>query len=253
MDNAVMIDGLLALLLIGGAVLGAVRGLFRSLMGLVTVAVAMIGSLILAGLLTGPVTDMIAPRVEDAAVSAFGERYDAFVKSLPESVENAAGSAAAEAGSRGLTELLDGLDLPEGIRLPDDWKQKLLDPLISAAQSGAAQTKDSAQNLFRQAVSTAVRSLVSGAVHAVLVLVLYIVLLLTLKLLTHTLNHVFDIPVLGTVNRLGGAALGLLESALLAFILVYAASHLGVKAVTESAESAVLLPIFLNHSPIELL
>ena len=63
----------------------------------------------------------------------------------------------------------------------------------------------------------------------------------------------FDLPVLGTANRLGGAAIGLVEAVLLLYVCVYIASLLGVKAVTGHAEDTFLLPLFLNHSPLDLL
>jgi uncharacterized membrane protein required for colicin V production len=86
----------------------------------------------------------------------------------------------------------------------------------------------------------------------VLLLVLYPVLLFVFRLLVQLVDHVFDLPVLGTVNDVGGAVVGLIEAALMLHVAVYIASRFGLALVTENVEGAKLLPIFLNHSPVEL-
>ena len=63
MDNALIIDGILAIALLAGALIGWKRGLFKSLMGLAVVVLALIGSVVLADMLTEPVTDFVAPKV----------------------------------------------------------------------------------------------------------------------------------------------------------------------------------------------
>ena len=78
-------------------------------------------------------------------------------------------------------------------------------------------------------------------------------LLIVLKLLTRALDHVFDLPLLSTVNGVGGAAIGLIEAALLLYVVIYIGSRFGVKLITAHADDTYLLPIFLNHSPVELI
>lgn len=235
MDNALIIDGLIVVILLAGALIGAHRGLFKSLMGLVVVVAALFGSVLLAGILADPITDVIAPRVEDAVVRQFSDELD-----KKEQEEETAGRSS-------LTELL------EKYGLSGDALDGVLKPLTEAVQSLTGQAKERAEDAFRSAISASIRKMVYGTVHAVLVLVLYVVLLIVLKLLTRTLDHVFDLPVLGTLNGVGGAALGLLEAALLVYVVVFVTSHLGVRAVTEHAGDTYLLPIFLNHSPVELI
>lgn len=237
MDNALIIDGALVVILIGGMLVGAHRGLFKSLMGMVVVLAALIGAVWLADLLADPIADMIAPRVEDAVVKQFSEELD----------KPAEADASDAEGRRGLSELLEAYDLPS------DLLDSLLEPLSGALSTAAAGAKEKAAELFRSAVSASVKTLVRGTVHTVLVLVLYVILLVALKLLTRLLDHVFDLPVLSAVNGLGGAAFGLLETALLLYVAIYLGAHFGVKLITEHAEDTYLLPIFINHSPVELL
>ena len=76
MDNALIIDGVLGAVLLIGALIGAKRGLFKSLMGLAAVALALVGAVFLAGKLTGPVTDFIAPKIENELVEQFSDVLD---------------------------------------------------------------------------------------------------------------------------------------------------------------------------------
>ena len=238
MDNAYVVDGVLAAVMLISALIGAKRGLFKTLMGLVVVVAAMVGAVFLAGLLTGPITDAIAPRMEDQVVSSFSRELDK---------AQASGTQSAEAQRDNIREMMEEYHLPT----------ELLDSAFSALSgltgtvSGAV--KEQAANTFRAAVSASIRTLVSGAVRAVVTLVSYIVLLVVLKLLVNLFDHVFDLPVLGTANRLGGAAVGLLEAVVVLYVLIYFGSHLGIKVINDHAHDTILLPLFLNHSPVELL
>ena len=231
MDNALIVDGVLAVILIVGTLVGAKRGLFKSLMGLVVVAAALIGSVVLANMLTEPITNFVAPKVEDTVVKQFSAELDKSVTS----------------GSDGVGALL------EKYGLSADALSGVLAPLTSGASGAASSAKQTATNTFRSMASATIRTVVSGAVHAVLTMVLYIVLLVVLRLLVNLLNHVFDLPLLGTVNSLGGAAIGFVEALLLVYVVTFIGYHLGVKIITAHANDTFLLSFFLNHSPVELL
>lgn len=238
MDNAIIVDGVLAAVLVIGALVGAKRGLFKSLMGLVVVAAAMIGAVLLANHLTEPVTNFVAPKVENAIVSKFTRELDA---AEADKARTAAENRAA------LEKLL------EDNHLPANLLNGLLGSLSGTAGKMTDAAKEQATDSFRSAISTTVRATVSGVVHAVLTLVLYVVLLVVLRLVVNLVNHVFDLPVLGTINGLGGALLGLLEATALLYVAVYVGYHFGVKAFTEHAQDTHLLAFFLNHSPVELI
>ena len=231
MDNAFVIDGVLLAALIGGTLLGARRGIVKSLMGLVTVAAALIGAVVLADLLTGPITAAAAPKVEDAVVGQFFERHGS---ELPgERPDTHVGEPALDA--------LRELGVPE----------ETIDALTSKLHGASESAKQEIAGAFRAAISEAVRKVVRTTVHAVLVLVLYLVLIVALKLLTRTLDLVFDLPVLGAANSALGALLGLAETALLLFVAVHVAAGLNVDGFAPRADGARLLPVFLDHSPVE--
>ena len=55
-------------------------------------------------------------------------------------------------------------------------------------------------------------------------------------------------PVLNTLNTIGGGALGLIESTLLLFLVCDVVPRFGVKAFTEY-EGTYLLSFFMSHTP----
>ncbi|MBR3560770.1 MAG: CvpA family protein [Oscillospiraceae bacterium] len=235
MDNALIIDGVLAAVLIVGALVGAKRGLFKSLMGLIAVVAALVGAVLLANRLTEPLTDFIAPKVENAIVEKFTHNL------------NAAESDGAAEDRGALRKLL------EEYHLPADQLDGLLSSLSGTLSSVTGAAKEKAAEVFRNAISDTVRTTVSGAVHTALTLVFYALLLAVLRLLTKAIDHVFELPLLGTANDLGGALLGLLEAAALLYAVVYLANRFGVKFITEHAEDTYLLSFLLSHSPVELI
>ena len=71
MDNALIIDLVLAAVLALFALLGARKGLIRSLMALVSVVVALIGATLLTAMFVEPVTDLVYPKVEERVLEQF--------------------------------------------------------------------------------------------------------------------------------------------------------------------------------------
>ena len=231
MDNAFVIDGVLLAALLAGTLFGARRGLVKSLMGLVTVAAALIGAVVLADLLTGPITAIAAPKVEDAVIGQFFEEHGS---------ELSGGRPDAYPGGTALDALRE-LGVPE----------ETIDALASRLRGASELAKQEIAGAVRAAISEAVRALVRTTVHAALVLAFYLALLVALRLLTRALDLVFDLPVLGAVNGALGALLGLAEAALLLFVAVHVAARLNVDGFAPSADGAYLLPVFLDHSPVD--
>ena len=228
MDNAFVIDGALLIVLIAGALLGAHRGIVKSLMGLVTVIAALLGAVILADLLTGPVTAIVAPKTEEAVIGRFFEEHGAELSGAWPDTN--AGEAV--------------LDALRELGVPGET----IDGLASKLHGAAGAARQEVADACRAAISEAVYALVRSTVHAVLVLVFYLALLIALKLVTRALDLVFDLPVLGTVNGALGALLGLAETALLLFAVVRIAARLNVEWIVSHANDTYLLPLFLNHS-----
>lgn len=57
-----------------------------------------------------------------------------------------------------------------------------------------------------------------------------------------------DLPVLNALNTIGGGALGLIEGALLLFLVCDVAPKLGIRAFADY-EGTYLLSFFMSHTP----
>lgn len=242
MDNALVIDALLLLVLAVGAAVGAWRGLYKSLMGLVVVLLAIAGSVLLAGFLTDPITDMAAPRLEELAVDRFSKALELAVR--PD-------SEAADRGLESLNRVLDqyGLDA----QALDQYLGPLLGPFSEMLGDAKGALQDKASEAFRGSVSGVIRELVRGTVHTVLTTVLYILLLAALRIFVKVTDKAFDLPGLNTVNTLFGALFGALEALLLLYIVLVPAAAIGFGPVADHAEDTFLLALLLRYSPFKLL
>lgn len=219
MNNGLIIDAAFALVLLAGIGLGAKRGLVRSLMGLVSIVVALIGAAILSGLLAQPITEAMMPRAEESLAAWF--QQDA------RDEEKTAEAAEAEEES-----------------LPD--ATGLLQRLLRIDSDGTL--RDSLREHAQEAALAAVRSLLESFVRALAFVLSFLVLMLLLRLFTGGLDKLFSLPVLHTFNALGGGALGLIESALLLFLLCDVAPRLGAETFAQY-ENTYLLAFFMQQTP----
>ena len=220
MDNALIIDLVLAAVLAVFALLGARKGLIRSLMALVSVVVALIGATLLTAMFVEPVTDLVYPRVEEKVLAQFE-------RDIPSD------ALAAEDGD--LSDLLgEALDTLKRFGVSDD----AIDGVTKSVTDSAVSAAERAAYL-----------LVKTIVQAALFLAFFLALMLLLRLLTHGLDRLFSLPVLAQLNGLGGAALSLMEGALLIFLIVFLAPRLGVTWFADHAAGTHLLAWFLNNTP----
>ena len=107
---------------------------------------------------------------------------------------------------------------------------------------------EAGKNLLEGAVTGMIRSLV----YAVLFLLSFLLLTLLLRLITSPLHLAARAPVLGTLNRLAGAALGLCLGVLAMFAAASVLQWTGI--VPPSAlRDTYLLKYFTQHSPMDLI
>lgn len=226
MNNGLIIDGVLALLLLIGFLIGAKRGLFKSLMGFVVVIAALFTAAIAADKLTEPITDVVLPAVE--------EKVSAWL-AMPEDMT------------------MD--DFAEGETSPDSltsdgffpWQEKL------EQWGGGDRFFGHLQERAANAAQIAVRSLVESVVHAVLLLLCFLIVLVILKLLTNLIDHVFELPGLHALNTVGGGIFGFLEVLLLIYLVLWIAPSLGITFFREQESHTFLLAFFANNSPYTLI
>ena len=236
MNNGLMIDAIFALVLVLGVVLGAKRGLFRSFMALAAVLVALIGASLLTDALTEPVTEALMPRAEKSVQEWFDAAGRSPELEGTEPQEKQPGESADTASTE-----------PENA---DDASPLavtgLLKNLLHFDLDGAV--RRSLRSAAQEAALAAVRTLLGSVVRTIVFLLCFLVLSLLLRLLIAVVDKVLGLPVLNTLNTVGGALFGLVESALLLFLVCDLAPKLGFKIFT-AYEGTYLLSFFMNQTP----
>ena len=231
MTTPVIIDIVVAAVLLGFAVYGGKRGLFRALSGLLAVVVALVGAGIIAATFTTPVTKVVTPLIAGH---------------IEEKVENA--MAVQSAGS--------GVQMPEADTEDPSAIQDLLailgldDEVRSRlAEEVQEKVRDTGASIAAAVVESMARSFIYGTLY----ILSFAVLLLLMKVLIGAMDLVLKLPLLRGLNTLGGAAVGLVEGALLLFLTVWVLRRLGVSFESEALAEAHILRIFTANTPLGVL
>ena len=231
MTTPVIIDIVVAAVLLGFAVYGGKRGLFRALSGLLAVVVALVGAGIIAATFTTPVTKVVTPLIAGH---------------IEEKVENA--MAVQSAGS--------GVQMPEADTEDPSAIQDLLailgldDEVRSRlAEEVQEKVRDTGASIAAAVVESMARSFIYGTLY----ILSFAVLLLLMKVLIGAMDLVWKLPLLRGLNTLGGAAVGLVEGALLLFLAVWVLRRLGVSFESEALAEAHILRIFTANTPLGVL
>ena len=231
MTTPVIIDIVVAAVLLGFAVYGGKRGLFRALSGLLAVVVALVGAGIIAATFTTPVTKVVTPLIAGH---------------IEEKVENA--MAVQSAGS--------GVQMPEADTEDPSAIQDLLailgldDEVRSRlAEEVEEKVRDTGASIAAAVVESMARSFIYGTLY----ILSFAVLLLLMKVLIGAMDLVLKLPLLRGINTLGGAAVGLVEGALLLFLAVWVLRRLGVSFESGARAEAHILRIFTANTPLGVL
>lgn len=268
------------------ALWGRHRGLILSVFSLVALIVAIVGGLFVSRALTPTVVTWVQPTVEKTVSqvwdAAAGEVEDVLgdISGLFESRKPTAASpdghsakvsllASAEESSADKDISPDSLpvdQLPEDftvddlkdftvddlkeyleeadLELPEEVEQvlNLLDDETLSAIAEGDSPKDVALNLAMQIAET--------IVHAVLFLLVFVLILILWHILARALNLISKLPVLNTMNKLGGFVFGVLQGLLVVFLCVWVLRTLmsaGVVTIPENViADSMLLEFFLN-------
>lgn len=231
MTTPVIIDIVVAAVLLGFAVYGGKRGLFRALSGLLAVVVALVGAGIIAATFTTPVTKVVTPLIAGH---------------IEEKVENAMAVQSAGSGvqmSEADTEDPSAIqDLLAILGLDDEVRSRL-------AEEVQEKVRDTGASIAAAVVESMARSFIYGTLY----ILSFAVLLLLMKVLIGAMDLVLKLPLLRGLNTLGGAAVGLVEGALLLFLAVWVLRRLGVSFESEALAEAHILRIFTANTPLGVL
>lgn len=233
MTTPAIIDLIAAAVLLGFALWGARRGLIRSLTGLLTVVVALVGAGLIAGALAAPAARLTAPLIQEHIRQQVD---DALAVQSSQKVEMPEADVEEDEEDFEIADLLALLGLDEDVR----------ESLLGQIQEKAADTGEAI-------AAAVVESLVQSLLYAVLFLLSFLGLTVLLRLAIRALDLVAKLPGLHLANALGGAVIGLAEGILLVFLAIWIARRLGVSFDTETVARTHILHFFTTNTPLSAL
>ena len=228
MQLSLILDIAVLVVLAGFILFGAHRGFILSLCSLVALLVALVG----AGFAADALTPMVADAIEPKLAQIVETRLD---KAAEDAIQTPG-----QDGTPSVQQLIDALREKGGL-----WSAAA-DALDKALQESADQTA-------AQAAASAGAALAADVAHTALYLVSFLLILLLWLLVSHALDLVARLPVLSTLNHLGGAVFGLVKGGLAVFLLAWVLCTLTDLIPAAEVEKTRLLAFFVRHSPLELL
>ena len=212
-NPGILADAVIAAVLVLAVVIGARKGLVKSLAGVVIVVTAFIGASFVANAFAEPVAQWLGPVIEESVLEKLGQQESADAESLLQQFHF---------GGESLQQMAQ--------EVMDKVKETGMDLLSAVADSVA-----------------------HSVAYALVYLAAFLVLLLVVWLLLRPVYLVVKLPVLRTINAVGGGALGLVWGALLVFLAVWLLQRFDVYITTEMVERSTLLRFFATNSPLSLL
>lgn len=224
-------DGLIVVVLIIFALLGAHRGLILSLCGLLAVVVAFVG----AGFLARTLSPMVADALEPKFAAAIEEQLNASIQ-----------QQMAEGGTADLSPDDVPLDGVLNALREMGFYETLVDTVDKAVESGMTSAAASAAASVAAAVA-------QSAAYLILFLVGFVLILVAWKLLSHALDLVARLPGLHFLNKTGGALFGLVQACILLFVAAWLLQFFGHAMPENLVAQTHLLRFFMTTNPFTLL
>lgn len=243
-------DLVVAALLLLAAWRGYRRGFILTLCGFLAIFVALIGASLVSNTLAAPLSRTLQPVVEHSLQQIFQEHISGGSSAqLPGGAQLPDTSAPViSEGQEEPEESPQAADLPleEALAVLKDSKlyQGFADAFQKAVNEGLVAATANAARVISDYIARQVAQLLVFVVSFVLILVLWF-------FLSHALDLAFKLPVLSTLNRWSGAALGLFKGSLLLFIACWLLK--GSLLPQEAIQNTYLLKFFCTASPLTLL
>ena len=216
--NPIIFDLIIIAVVVIAALRGAIRGFVLTLCGFLTIFVAFIGATILSGLLAEPAAALLTPVVEQAVLSLLD-------KAIPSDLPS---------WEIPLSAVLDALHA-------SPWFSGMADAFQSALESGAVE-------LVGGAVLSLAHFAALQLARIILFVLAFVAILVAWWVMSHALDLAFHLPVLNSLNRLGGLVLGLGQGVALCLILCWLLRDSYITA--EMMDGSFLLPYFCSENPL---
>ena len=219
-----LVFGILALCLLSGIR----KGFVLSLAKIAVLVLSFLGATVLSNVLAPQVSEYLSPIVESNVETYLS---DIFVDgSIQPTTSHDLDLFLEE--NNGLASILQLLNIS-----PDE--------LISMSASAEA--------IGHSIVATLTQNITQSIVHLLLWLVCFFVLMLTLTLIAKALDLMASLPVLHTLNTLGGGAIGLLQGVILVYIALMIIPFFGITVTPQELQSTYLYGFFVSNNPLALL
>ena len=230
--TAIILDVLTAAALIAFTVMGAHRGFFRTVAGLLAVILALVGAQLFTSWAAPHVSGVLQPAIERRVE----KKVDAALGGDPSAITPQEPQIGASRPDSEIQRLLRAIGVDEQLfqRLGESAREKVRDTGVTVA-------------------TAVVQSVAESVIRALLFLLSFAVFLLLLKLLAKVLDLALKLPVLRSMNGLAGAAVGLVEGVLAVFLAVWLLRRFGVSFETPAVEGTYLLSFFAKHTPLSAL
>lgn len=244
--NYFIFDAVIVVILLLFALWGRHRGLILSVFSLLALVVAIAGGLIVSNALTPAVTGWVHPMVENTVVTAVQS-------ALPEEALDVLDNIATDntpSENFSLDALQDYLD-ESGIELPEQV-QEVLERMNEEELSSFANSTS-----VEEMVSTAAKKVTETIVRIVLFLLAFVLILILWHVLARALDLVSRLPVLNSMNKLGGFLFGAVRGLLFLFVVAWILQWYSITndslIPSEAIEQTCLLKFFLTAKPLEIL
>ena len=217
------------------AVVGTVRGLFKSLIGVLATVLAIIATYILA-----PYTGAFL--IENTGFDDYV--YEKTVKNIDEYVREKAFPEVTDSMKR--QEVLDDMSRANQIRLIDEMN--LPGPVKKVLEEN---NNESVYERLGVNTITAyiARSITCMVVNAVSMILVFLVLWIGLMLLSIFAIKASEVlPIVGSINRVGGFLLGLAAGVLVAWLVFTIYSFIFTKTAVELTKDSRFLTVLSDHN-----
>ena len=211
--SALIADIVIAAALVASVIVGACKGLVKSLAGVVIVVGAFIGASFVANAFAEPVAQWLGPVIEENIMEKLNTQESADVQSMLES-----------------------------LHFSGESLQQMVDEVLTTVQETGA-------DLLTAVTDSVAHSVAYAGVY----LAAFLALLVVLWLLMKPVHLLVKLPLLRTANAVGGGALGLVWGALLVFLAVWLLQRFDLLLTPDMVEDSALLHFFANNSPLSLL
>lgn len=265
-----MLDLIVGVILLAFACIKGAKGIYKSLMPLAVVVASVICATFLSAVLTEPVTKQVYPIAEDKLISALkidklpqedlekfadlvtkpGMLADAVEEMLPQELLpllSKLGVDVREFAQQTLEKTKDSFDIHDYLSQEQIEKLKELGVEVKTAAEtavGSTQSALSVEGAFFSTVFSLMYRLTAIAVHFFLWGIFCVLFLALLTIIKNALGLAFNLPVIGWVDKLGGAVLGVVECGVILFVVGWLARLIGFTALHELSEGTILFALF---------